>query len=238
MPVIRNEQAKYMAPRTIALELEDVRTEADEILARARAEAAAIEARARAESEQLRVRILEEAAVEGDRRGFQEGQERGRAEAMEKVYGESIEPHRALLEQLGPAWVEQVTRFGEERETLIEDARRELLTLAIELARRVVHRTIEVDETACIDQVAHAIQLLGVPRELRVMVCPSDREVLDRALPGVLEQARVTGGVEVIESDEISPGGCIVSAGEGSVDARVETQLDRIAEALVPGAAS
>ena len=33
MPVIRNEQAKYMAPRTIALELEDVRAEADETAA-------------------------------------------------------------------------------------------------------------------------------------------------------------------------------------------------------------
>ena len=65
-----------------------------------------------------------------------------------------------------------------------------------------------------------------------------DREVLDRALPGVLEQARVTGGVEVIESDEVTPGGCIVSAGEGAVDARVQTQLDRIAEALVPGGRS
>lgn len=238
MPVIRNEQAKHMAPRAIALELDDVRAEANEILARARVEASAIEARARADAEDLRVRILEEAEAEGRRRGHQEGLEQGRTEAMERVYAESIEPHRALLDQLGPTWVEQLTRFSQERETLVEDARRELLGLAVEIARRIVHRTIEVDPDACIEQVKHAIELLGAPGELRITVSPRDREVLERALPGVLEAARVSGGVKLLESEEIGDGGCLVSAGEGTVDARLETQLDRIAQALVPGGGS
>ena len=238
MPVIRNEQAQHMAPRTIALELDDVRSEANQILAQARAQAAAIEAKARADAEGLRVSILEEAAAEGERRGRETGLEQGRAEAMERVYAEAIEPHRALLEQLGPTWVEQLSQFAQEREALVEDARRELLGLAIEIARRIVRRTIEVDSEACIEQVKNAIELLGAPGELRITVSPRDREVLERALPGVLDAARVSGGVQVLESEEVGDGGCIVTAGEGMVDARIETQLDRIAQALVPGAGS
>ena len=54
MPVIRNEQARNMAPRAIALELDDVRGEAESILAAARTHAAELQARARADAEALR----------------------------------------------------------------------------------------------------------------------------------------------------------------------------------------
>ena len=61
------------------------------------------------------------------------------------------------------------------------------------------------------------------------------RDVLERALPGLLEKAHLTEGIELVEVDEISRGGCMVSTVEGSVDARIETQLERITEALLPG---
>jgi flagellar biosynthesis/type III secretory pathway protein FliH len=235
MPVIRNEQARNMAPRAIALELDDVRGEAESILAAARTHAAELQARARADAEALRAQVIEEARAEGERAGHAAGLERGRAEGMERIIREVLEPNRELFEQLGPVWVEQLTRFGVEREQLLDDARRELLGLAIEIARRVIHRTVEVDETICLDQVSEAIELLGRPAEMRISVCSADLEILEHALPGLLEKARMTDGIELIESNDVQRGGCLVSTGEGSVDAGIETQLARIAEALVPG---
>lgn len=235
MPVIRNQQARHLAPRAIALEMADVHSEAAELLTAARAEVNELLARARAEAEDLRNDILEKARQEGERAGHEAGLERGRAEAMEQVLSEALEPHRELLEQLGPAWVEQVARFGEERERLMEDARRELLAFALEIARRVVQRTIEVDETICIDQVGEALALLGRPGSLRLSISPDDREVLERALPGLLEKAHMTEGIELVESDEVSRGGCMVTTVEGTVDARIETQIARITETLLPG---
>ena len=51
MPVIRNQQARHLAPRAIALEMTDVHGEATDLLASAHAEANELRARARAEAE-------------------------------------------------------------------------------------------------------------------------------------------------------------------------------------------
>jgi flagellar assembly protein FliH len=236
MPVIRNQQARHLTPRAIALEMADVHSEAAELLSSARTEVNELRARARAEAEDLRQGILEQARQEGERSGYEAGLERGRSEAMEQVLSEALEPHRELFEQLGPAWLEQVGRFAEERERLLEDSRRELLSFALEIARRVVQRTIEVDETVCIDQVAEALSLLGRPRTIHISISPDDRDVLERALPDLLEKAHLTEGVELVENDEIPRGGCLVSTVDGTVDARIETQLVRITQALLPGA--
>lgn len=235
MAVIRNEQAVHLAPRAIALELDDVRTEARELIASANAEAHAVQARARGEAEQLRGDILERARAEGEAAGYEAGFQKGHSDAMEQVLAEALEPHKELLEKLAPKWAEQVTRFGEERGRLLEDARRELLSLAIELARRVVRRSIELDETVCVEQVAEAIELLGCPSSLRLTISPQDRPVLEAALPGLLERARLTDGVDLVESEDLERGDCVISTPEGSVDSRIETQLVRIADALLPG---
>ena len=235
MPVIRNQQARHITPRAIALEMSDVHGEAAQLLASARTEANELLARARAEAEDLRAGILEEARQQGERAGHEAGLQRGRTEAMERVLAEALEPHRQLFETLGPSWTEQVVRFGEERERLLDDARRELLSFALEIARRVTRRTIELDETVCVDQVAEALELLGRPASIHLSISPEDREVIEHALPGLLEKARITEGVELIESEEVPRGGCILSTTDGAVDGRIETQLDRITESLLPG---
>lgn len=235
MPVIRNERAMHLTTRAIALKLEDVRAEAHGLIASAQAEVNDIHAQARGEAEQLRGEILERARAEGEKAGYEAGFEKGRTDVMEQILAEALEPHKELLEKLVPEWVEQITQFSDERERLLEDARRELLSLAIELARRVVRRSIELDETVCVDQVAEAIELLGRPSSLRITISPLDRVVLERALPGVLERARLTEGIDLVESDELERGDCVVSTAEGSVDSRIETQLARITDTLLPG---
>ena len=156
---------------------------------------------------------------------------------MQQVLAEALEPHKQLLDKLAPEWEKQVVRFGEERERLLEDARRELLSLAIEIARRVTRRSIELDETICVDQISEAIELLGCPSSVRITISPEDRMVFETALPGVLERARLTEGVDVVESEDFERGDCVISTPEGSVDSRIETQLLRITDALLPGEA-
>ena len=107
--------------------------------------------------------------------------------------------------------------------------------MALDIAGRVLQRTVADGDPVVLEQIARAIDLLGSPAALRISISPLDRELVENALPGILEQARLTDGVDLVESDEVERGGCIVSSGGGSVDARIETQLDRIADALVPG---
>ena len=103
MPVIRNQQARHLAPRAIALEMADVHSEAAELLTAARAEVNELLARARAEAEDLRNDILEKARQEGERAGHEAGLERGRAEAMEQF--------RSMVQDSRELYMSQIRMF-------------------------------------------------------------------------------------------------------------------------------
>jgi flagellar assembly protein FliH len=235
MPLIRNKNAAHFTHQAVALELENVRSEAEALLAAARAQADSILASARAEATAEQAAIRERARSEAFEQGLEEGRAQGQEEGHAQAFGESIEPYRELLEKLAPAWLEQFEQFGQERERLFEQARRDLVGFAVELAGRIVHRTIEHDPSVCQDQVAQTLTLLGHPTQMQLSINPADRELIDQALPGLLAAAGGTPDLSVIEEPSIGRGGCVLSTPQGTIDSSIEVQLDRIMESLLPG---
>lgn len=235
MPLIRNQNARSATSHAVALNMVDVRAEAESLIAAARVEVEALHASARLEIESERQRILEESRA----LGFTEGQEAGRASGLESGHAEALTqtvgPYAEIIEKLVPAWIEQFEKFGTERERLFEETRRDVLRFAVDIAARVVHRVVEFDGSVCIAQVHEALQIIGRPSQVRLSINPLDRDVISDALPGILENANLTMDLDLHEDEQVTRGGCIVSTPHGGVDATVETQVARIAEALVPG---
>ena len=234
MPLIRNQNARNVGSRAVALDMGDVRSEAESLIAAARAEVEALHASARHEIEAERQRVFDESRA----LGFAEGRDAGRASGLESGHAEALTqtvgPYSEIIEKLVPAWIEQFEQFGTERERLFEEARRDVLRFAVDIAARVVHRVVEYDESICIAQVREALQIIGRPSQVRLSINPLDRAVISDALPGILEKAALTTDLELFDDEQVTRGGCIVSTPQGAVDATVETQVARIAEALVP----
>ena len=234
MPLIRNQNARNVGSRAVALDMGDVRAEAESLIAAARAEVEALRASALHEIEAERQRVFDESRA----LGFAEGHDAGRASGLESGHAEALTqtvgPYSEIIEKLVPAWIEQFEQFGTERERLFEEARRDVLRFAVDIAARVVHRVVECDETVCIAQVREALQIIGRPSQVRLSINPLDRAVISDALPGILEKAALTTDLELFDDEQVTRGGCVVSTPQGAVDATVETQVARIAEALVP----
>ncbi|MEE2681215.1 MAG: FliH/SctL family protein [Planctomycetota bacterium] len=235
MPLIRNQNATHYTHQAVALELENVRSEAQDLIESARAEAESIIARARGEAIAEQAVIRERAHAEGLQQGLEAGRASGHQAGNQQAYDEAAQPYQEILSKLAPAWLEQFEQFGQERERLFEEARRELVGFAVRLAERIVQRTIELDPTVCVDQVDATLKLLGSPSRIQLRINPADRELVDRALPGLLELASVTRDLDLIDDPSITRGGCIVATPEGTIDSTIEGQLDRVMEALVPG---
>ena len=235
MPLIRNKNAAHFTHQAVALELENVRSEAESLLVAARSEAESIVSSARAEAIAEQAAIRERARSEAFEQGLEEGRAQGREQGRTQAFEESIEPYRELLEKLAPAWLEQFEQFGQERERLFEQARRDLLSFAVELAGRVVRRTIDHDPSVCQDQVAESLELLGEPTRMQLSINPADRELIDQALPGLLAAAGGTPDLAVLENPSIGRGGCVLSTPQGTIDSTIEVQLDRIMQSLLPG---
>jgi flagellar assembly protein FliH len=101
--------------------------------------------------------------------------------------------------------------------------------LAIEIARRVLHRELSIDESALEALVRAALEKLQAQEVYRVRVHP-DQEKLVRAC---LDQTSRGQAIAVVSDPVQRPGGAVFEISRGSLDASVETQLAEIERGLV-----
>lgn len=236
MPVLKAKTPQTPAtPKgAVVLNLGDLQADADRLREAARAEAEQILERAREQGRAEAERLHAEARAAGEACG----REAGHAEGLEAGRAEAAAAWEAQLQGLNDGWLEALVGFETHAVSAAQAAERGVIELALKLAEKVVHRHVEtVGAAALVDQARAALALVLDPCKLRLRVSEADHEsgVLASALPEVLDRARQAEAVELIPDGAITPGGCVVEHGHGTIDATLETQLARLAELLLGG---
>jgi flagellar assembly protein FliH len=161
---------------------------------------------------QARLAALErEAFTKGYAQGERAGLEAGgkRAEAMLRRVAQTLE------------------ELGGLRQTLIHETEREMVQLALTLARRVVHREVTLDPELAAALAHVALERLGTTTPATIRLNPEDYTIVAQ------DGARWGGAsVTVVPDPSISRGGCLVESEFGSVDATIERQFDELSRAL------
>lgn len=160
------------------------------------------------------VDLQAEAHREAFEQGLAEGREAGRAEV------------RAQVERLAGMFYDLAKPF----EVLDTEVERELLTLAMALARQIVRRELKTDPTQIIGIIREAIAALPVAaRDVRVHLHPEDAAVMREHLaPTESERAWV-----IVEDPVMARGGCQITTATSRIDARLETRLGSILSELL-----
>lgn len=232
MALIKRADADTHLHRPIALDLGDLARRGELMRDAAAKEAERVLAGARAE----RDRILQGSAEEGRAAGFAEGHAAGLAEGRQAGHAEAAGETRERLAELAASWERSVAEFEAAREELLSEGRRAVVELAAAIARRVVHRAVELDPTLVLDQVGQMLALVTAPSTMVLRVHPRDEALIAEAMPALRE--RLASGVHVrLAADEsLSRGSCEARMlGGASVDATLETQLERVLADLLPG---
>lgn len=232
MPVLKQYQTTPAMREAIVLDLGDIGAQAARIRAAAETQAQQIIAAAEGKAE----RLSQQREAEADQRGYAEGLERGLAEGREQGHAEALSQSAEQLRQLTEAWSQVVTEWETQRVEMEREARQSVLNFALSAAEKLVHRVIEVDETVVIDQAGHALSLVLSAQNATVRVHPVDRPLLDDALPQLLDELAEIQHIELVEDESITPGGCVVAFGQGSIDATIERQLARLIDMILPAA--
>jgi len=171
---------------------------------------------------QLRARITELSATaeQQARQAYETGLKAGEGVARKALEAET----RAAIDRLTSTIADVAGMRGE----VILRAEADLVRLAIEIARRVLHRELTVDSNALEALTRAALHKLHSQEIHRVRVHP-DQEKLVRAS---LQQTGRGKGIEVAADPSLPPGGILFDIGRGALDASVGTQLDEIARGL------
>jgi type III secretion system HrpE/YscL family protein len=121
---------------------------------------------------------------------------------------------------------------GRERDRILASAEREVVALAVEVARKVLGREIVTDPAAVVDLAAAALEHARGRRQVILRVHPSDAAAIRSGSARLSAMAACAPGLSVEEDASLVPGDVVVETEAGRVDARIETQLDALREAL------
>lgn len=235
MAIIRQAQADVLLREAISLDMGDLCRQGEAIRTHARAEAESILTHAAAE----RARLIESAAAQGRAEGEAAGRAAGIAAGREQGKAAALAEHRAVLEKLEQAWESELRAFADAREGLVLDARDNLLRLAMEIASRITQRVIAQDPGIVVTQLEEAVRLVMAPTKLTVSLHPDDEPICKEALPRVLATFQNCREVQFTPDSAMARGSIVVRTASGAeIDASISTQLNRIAEVMLPDSGS
>jgi len=202
-PVPNQPSSQQLEEDETALLIERARHQAEEIILAAQAEADDILLQAEAE-------IQEQKQV-----GFQQGQREARAEIED-----ALKAVHSTVEEI-ENWKQEFFAQGEQiLIDMLKDISSKMFGEGAKLNAQALH--------ANLSRVMENAHGLGA---LKVFLNPNDARLLDSYWS---EQQMLIHGepVKVIASNSITPGGCLIKGNIGTVDGRVETQLNAILKSL------
>ena len=161
-----------------------------------------------------------------------------RAQAWEEGQREGFAAGKMEAAQLITVLQNVVDEAMAAREEFIAVTTPQLLNLAVQIAEKIIRREVERDSTVvqriAEDALRHAVD----KHHLRIRVNPEDLETLQAVAP------ELQAALDDIREFEIVPdrrsgdrrmarGGCLVETESGTIDARIETQLEEVRERLM-----
>ncbi len=229
MSVIRKTDAEALLSKAAVLDLSDLARQADAILARAQRQAGEILEQAQARHDKL--------VAEGHAKGYAEGLAKGHAEGLAKGRDEgvkgAIKETRERAVRLEQGWAEALVRFEKDRSAMLSQARQDVLSLALEIARRITRRSLSLDPSIIGTLIEEALSHVAAPTQVEVSVRADEERLAAEMLPAIAATFKACRQVGLRPDPSLPPGSVIVrGAGGGEVDASVETQLARITDAL------
>lgn len=211
----------------------------DSIEQRAAQIVCAAEQRAQRLAEEQRRAI--EAAFESERkRGYAQGLQEGRATGQEEMRAAAVAAAAQLrqeakrdLDHLIGALTTAIGEIESERRHLLAEAEAGLLEVALAIGRRVCGLTVTQFPAPALPPVRELLAGLRNDVDVELHINPAERDSLEAAASELLAAAGRSQHVAIVADPDVPRGGARLISHEGTIDATIDAQLDRIAAALL-----
>ena len=120
-----------------------------------------------------------------------------------------------------------------EQEQFLKNANRDLMDLAFKIAEKIIGKQLEMEPETIIAIVKQAMQTVRQSKQLTIRVHPEDAKLLkqnEEELQETLGRQRI---LDVVEDKKVHRGGCIIESEIGTVEAQLQTQLERLKKILL-----
>lgn len=158
----------------------------------------------------------------------QQAREEGLAQGLEKGKQSVTAELESVIQKLRRAYMD-IEKY---RKQLYSNAETETVELALAVARKIIGQEVALDRQIVLNVVKGALDKVINHEKVKIRINPQDLDAVQTALFEFLPHVEKLENVHFEADAAITSGGCVVETKFGTVDARIETQLDQIESAF------
>lgn len=235
MALIRQADRSSVTREAVVLQLGDIKAQGDLLAKIAKESAEHVVSQAKLERE----RLISDAAAKGHAEGLAQGRTDGTTKGLGEGRQQALVEFRDKLATLDKNWTGALGEFASQREMLVSDAKQDVVRLALAIAEKVIRRSILTSPETVVGMVEGVLASASRRTKMRVRIHPEDESIVRDALPNLAQKLGAAAEhIELVRDGTLSRGSVVAMPADDArseIDATIETQLARIAEALVPG---
>jgi flagellar assembly protein FliH len=170
---------------------------------------------------------VEDAKVKGveiEKQAHEKGLEEGKAAGKEEI----ISHAKIVIEGIENV-LKEITAYKDDFPKIYE---REVIGLIKEIAKKVVHVEARVDERVILKNIYKAFDILSDRVEVKLNINPDDLDFVNENRPEFFSNVKGLQSISIEADADVERGGCFIETEYGNVDARIQTQLERVESAL------
>ena len=122
--------------------------------------------------------------------------------------------------------------LGEERREFFDRVEPEVVRLASAIAEKIIGEEMELRPERVVDLVREAMKRLRDREALRIRLSPQDLDLVKEARDDLIGSVDGVRKLEFVEDRRVDRGGCVIESENGTLDARVKTQMAEIERVL------
>lgn len=215
----------------VAFNFDDLRKECDEYVQNVNRQVREHLVEAKAQAEALRQQAFAEGRASGRQAGLAEAQQLIETRAAEIAAQRMAEQSKTTL----PALKAAVTAMIVERDRWLAWWESAAVRLCVTIAEKIIRHELERKPEIATPMISEALQLAAGSPNIKVRLHPRDIEQLGKCSAELNDALSSLGEAALTPDQRITPGGCYIETTHGVIDARLETQLTRIAAELLDG---
>lgn len=162
------------------------------------------------------------------RKGFNEGLEKGKSEGEKAGVELAASKFEPLVNSLQSGLL-QLKNIRQETHRYIE---KQVVDLALAIARKVVCREIEMDKEVVMCVAKEALAKVEDAVKIKIKMSPCDLQFINETKYQLSDLIDKIDNVTLEAEESLQSGGCIIETNLGEIDARIEKQLQAVEESF------
>ncbi|UCD95220.1 MAG: hypothetical protein JSU69_03990 [Candidatus Zixiibacteriota bacterium] len=160
---------------------------------------------------------------ESERKGSKEGYDRGLSDGHKEA--QKVVDNFASL----------INDAVKQRQVLFDEAHQKILELVLRISKNVTFDAARIDPEITAKIIAGAIGKLVDKSKIKVKVHPDHLPLMEQQIDRFKGDSTAVKEITIEPDNRVRYGGCFIETPKGDIDARVESQMEALAEAISSG---